>query len=325
MMRFDVVRQPLMVAFATLLCIATAAVWFASPYTATGADAYVLLGRYLIEFQNAFPNLARIICTVLIFATGIRLGRNVLRYGLYPIHTYLSIPLYGIIACGILRSEAYTVAYVASYVAFLGLKHLLASFRNGFAFDALFRGGLSIGVLPLIDPALTPLALLVPIATATFKRSTRECTVAIFGLVLPLFAYSYISWISGEPFLATTTLIANTLETQFAPLGAAAIPLPKLIRAGIAIILSIVAIACYGRDQLVIGVKQRAQLLFCSCFWLIALLIAALYATSAATVMPIWALPTAALLPVLFTRIRLWIATPIYLLLLVACICDLIA
>ena len=104
-MKPDIIRQPLLLAIASLLVVIAAAmttgtVISPAPETVISTPLGDLIGL----FQERFPRCSRIFCGSLLLLTGILCGRLAVRYGLYPVSSTLTIPLYGLVACGIRHS-----------------------------------------------------------------------------------------------------------------------------------------------------------------------------------------------------------------------------
>ena len=341
-MNASIVRQPLLAAFATLLLVVAAAAmqWPLDPaplhQAAPASDATVpelteenwgalVVEPWLVGLQQNAPTLIRTAAALLLFLVGAAVGSTSARYALYPMRTHLAIPLYGLVGCGILLGDHYAAASVTAAGLVLSLRNLYASFRNGYSFDALLRGGIYLGCLPLIHARTLPLPVLRPLAAVPLKRSARECAVALFGLVLPILAYSYIYWGCGGEFTAPVREMWLRLAESIVPLDCKALSTLQLATGAGYLLLTLAAIRLYIRDIHATGTKQRAILLFnCCCFVLVALLIA-FSSRETAFWMPVCAIPTATLLPVLFTRISPWIANPIYLLAIIACVGLMIA
>ncbi len=93
-MKPDIIRQPLLLAIASLLVVIAAAmttgtVISPAPETVISTPLGDLIGL----FQERFPRCSRIFCGSLLLLTGILCGRLAVRYGLYPVSSTLTIPL----------------------------------------------------------------------------------------------------------------------------------------------------------------------------------------------------------------------------------------
>ena len=83
---------------------------------------------------------------------------------------------------------------VANTLLAFSVKNFARSFCNGYAFDALFRASLYLGILLLTAPAALPLVALLPLAIILFHRTLRESVVALAGFLLPILAFGYVNW-----------------------------------------------------------------------------------------------------------------------------------
>ena len=171
-MKPDIIRQPLLLAIASLLVVIAAAmttgtVISPAPETVISTPLGDLIGL----FQERFPRCSRIFCGSLLLLTGILCGRLAVRYGLYPVSSTLTIPLYGLVACGILLGREYLTESVTAFILLLSTQSFFACFRNGYAIGAVFRASFFLGLLPLLYAPLLPLPLLILAAAFCFRRT----------------------------------------------------------------------------------------------------------------------------------------------------------
>lgn len=319
-MKPDIVRQPLPVAFLTLLAFSLALVarlgTLLPDYEITGGVS-ALLGGSILQVQELCPRLMKAVCVLLVFYTGVSLGRITVRYGLYSVHTYLAIPLFGLLATGIFVCESYLIQYLAGFLLLLAVRNFYAAFRNGYGFTAVFRGAFYFGLLPMIYAPALLLASAVPLAIFLFKRSAREGIVALFGFLLPLFAYSYVVWGGGGAFTDPTLTLWESFiaSSDFQVMH---LPLPVQVLLGIFFLLVLLAGVCYFRDLYSVGLKPRAILLFNLLLFIVS---AALFfvPSGTAAAVAIAAVPMATLLPILFVRCTPAVAMCLYLGLIGAC------
>lgn len=197
-MKPDIIRQPLLLAIASLLVVIAAAmttgtVISPAPETVISTPLGDLIGL----FQERFPRCSRIFCGSLLLLTGILCGRLAVRYGLYPVSSTLTIPLYGLVACGILLGREYLTESVAAFILLLSTQSFFACFRNGYAIGAVFRASFFLGLLPLLYAPLLPLPLLILAAAFCFRRTLREVFVSLCGVILPFLVVCYVAWGQG--------------------------------------------------------------------------------------------------------------------------------
>ena len=220
-MKPDIIRQPLLLAIASILVVIAAAMTTGT--TISPAPETMIstpLGDLIGLFQERFPRCSRILCGGLLLLTGILCGRLAVRYGLYPVSSTLTIPLYGLVACGILLGREYLTESVAAFVLLLSTQNFFACFRNGYAIGAVFRASFFLGLLPLLYAPLLPLPLLVLAAAFCFRRTLREVFVSLCSVVLPFLAVCYIEAPKGSQlrYHADYGTFAATADTGFSPI-----------------------------------------------------------------------------------------------------------
>lgn len=316
-MNTDIARQSLVTAFLTLTAVAVTALWFGPESRAIAQNAIPsALGDPITAFQNAHPSWSRLFALILLLYTGLSLGRLSVRYNLYAGNCYLAIPLFGIAACGIVCGPGYLVRYLAALLLTLAFKHYCMACRNGYGFGSLFRASLYLGVLPLVATEALPLLLLLPLAVFLFRRTLRELSAALFGLLLPAFALCYVGWAQGRDFAAPLTDLFTVFYTH---LGLPAEPshstIAPLLTAAALGLLILCALAIQLQNMYAVSRKARLILVFSICTFFLSLSTLFLPDTFAATAV-FAAVPAALLLPVFFVRAQRDFTLAIYLLLL---------
>lgn len=300
-MKSDVVRQPFLLAlFSSLLPIV------ASLCGTTGAETlfrHVPLGDLLLAFQGRFPVWAAVAAGVLALATAVRAGRLSMRYGLYPVPTALAVPLYGVVACGIVTEPDYLPEFVASYVSLLSLRHFCAGFRNGYAVGTFFRGAFCLGILPLLYAPALPLPLLLLPAAVCLRRTLRETFVALCGGVLPLAGACYVDWaLGGAPF----ALLRRQWEAFLEPSGFRFFEQGSVLEPvvfGVVLFTVICAIAAGATGLRTQSRKVRGMLRYVLVL-LVAVALLGAVPSATAGLFALAAVPAALLMPLALVRVR---------------------
>ena len=180
------------------------------------------LGDLIGLFQERFPRCSRIFCGSLLLLTGILCGRLAVRYGLYPVSSTLTIPLYGLVACGILLGREYLTESVTAFILLLSTQSFFACFRNGYAIGAVFRASFFLGLLPLLYAPLLPLPLLIwpqhsvsagPCAKSSYRFAVSYCLSSLSATSPG--AREPIPWTSPS---AYGTPSSATADTGFSPI-----------------------------------------------------------------------------------------------------------
>lgn len=313
-MKFDVVRQPLLAAFLTLLAFAVVAAIHAGDthVTATAVgEAPSLLGNVLTRWQATSPYLAAITGTLLLFYAGIILGRVTVRYSLYSVHTFLTIPLFGMLAAAFAADSIFLVGCLLCLLLTLCVRNYYASFRNGaYGFDRIFRASLYLGILPLLYAPSLLLGLVIPVSFAIFKRSAREQLVGIAGYLLPLVTWSYLYWAAGNGFLDTARQLwsAFLASTDYSVLHLS--PIATILEATTLFLVACSAL-CYCLDLYAAGSKSRSILLFNLILFGLTVAIGCLPSATGTAAM-LKAVPASVLLPLLLVRLNRPLATALF-------------
>ena len=317
----NLTRQPLLLAFATLLALVVATILRKQglsfpPEAVEGARP--MAAGWLLSLQTAFPRLAWSLCGVLAIVSSLSLGRLGPRYTLYSGGTLLTIPLYGVVACGLFLSDDYLTGFLASFLLVRAVCDFCASYRTGYTFDALFRGALYLGILPLLYAPALLLVPFLPIVTLLFKRTFREWIVAIAGLLLPAAALCYVHG------LITGNFTAPAEELWLCLQGPGRFPI--FSGASFVLILQLLSLSAAVLGALfyflsdIYAANTRARAILTSQVWLLLLCVGmGTLPSMTASLFPLLAIPASLLLPLLFVRLRSSFANALYLALLALC------
>lgn len=314
----NVTRQPILIVLPTLFAL-LAALLVRKLGMSFGPEAMTLsptlLGGYINALQEAWPRVAWSLWFLCHSAAALILGRIGLRYGLYTGNCLLAIPLYGVVACGIFLGDDYLLGAVVALLLARISRNYAAACRNGYAFNALFRGSLYLGLLPLIYAPSLPLVLLLPITAILFQRTLREWIIATSGLLLPAAALCYLSWAFGGELLAPLEEVWSAL-TQ-GPLMAIFEEASILLVIELVVLLAAVLWALFYYLSDIYVATSKARAILTSEVWLFLLVLVSLFVPSATTTsFALVAVPTALLLPFLFVRLEKRLANGLYLIIL---------
>ncbi|MEG2612930.1 MAG: hypothetical protein RR971_05510, partial [Alistipes sp.] len=310
----------LVVAFLTLVAVVVLAL---IPVGGVGVKAMgevpSLLGGFIMQWQHTFPLAAKMLSGLLCVFSGVVVGRLTLRYTLYAVQTHLAIPLYGIFACSVLLSDAFTITALASTLFTLSIYSYNASFRSrDYGFGNIFRASLYLGLIPLIYTPAVVLTLVLPLVAILGERSGRELFVAMVGYLLPFFLVCYVNWGLGGAFSTPIILLCEFFVTHNSFSILALAPL-TWIQLGVLFLLFAGAVVCYFLNLYSASSKSRSILSFQLALSLIAG--SMLFVPCASSVaMGLVAIPTAVVVPLLFVRLKPALASNLYLGLIALCL-----
>lgn len=310
----NVTRQPLIVAFPTLLLVLGALLLRKQGLSfapeAVGA-VQSLPGLWIGDFQQLFPRISWALWYLFHLAAAVTLGRMGLRHKLYASNTLLAVPLYGVVACGIFVADDFLAGALGALLLARAMRNFCASYRNGYAFSSLFRGALYLGLLVVIYPAALPLLLLAPLVMILFKRTLREWIVLICGLLLPLASLCYLYWaVTGAylPPLEQMAMMVTSSERLSLFDEASVLLIAQLV---VLLATSLCALFYYLSD--IYAATSKARAILSAHVWLFLLCGAGLMMPSATTnSLTLLAVAVVMLLPFLFVRIRPLVANILY-------------
>lgn len=332
-MNINIARLPLIPAFLTLTALAAFAMWKAGsvaeppvPGVTISTDGVMSIAspeELLIRFQERWRGWACCIGALMMIYTGTSIGRTTVRYNLYGVGTCLAIPLFGAVMTTLALEYNFLPILTAAMLLSMAVKNYCRSFRSGYSFDFLFRASLYLGILPLVAPAMLPMAALLPLAVILFHRTLREVVVAIAGILLPIFTFCYVNWGAGGDFTAPITLAWDAFTGGSALDAVRAIPLRQLITLGCIVLLDLAALLYFLTDIYAVGTKPRAILILTAC--LLGLFIPAIMnPVSTPSVVNLAAIPSAILIPFVLVRIHRIPAAILYLAILAAAVTNLV-
>lgn len=309
----NLARQPFLLALLTLLALVTACMCCrpeASLPAGAAGSSPTFAARWLLDLHAAWPRVSWTLCGLLAVLSALMLGRLGVRYKLYSGGSLLAIPFYAVIACGVCLPADAPVGFSASFLLVLALRRYCASCRNGYAFDALFRGSICLGAIPLLYAPALPVAILLPAGLLLFKRTVRELLVALSGFLLPLFAFSYLHWAFGGSF-------GDVAMQLSAACGAAA---AWNAADSVVALLLLAVLACIVLGGLFYQLDSRytlstkARAILSVDFWLLAACCAIPFlAGPSALLLPLVAVPASVLIPFLFVRLNIVVSNLLYL------------
>lgn len=319
-MRFDLVRQPLIPAFLSLVILLVLALC----HTASGSfvpNLYQglspeelplpLFGEVLEQFAHQHAGWAHTLAGFCLLFSAMSIGRMTARFKLYGTSTFIAMPLYMLCMMGVMGCNEWFSAVVGSTLLTLALKNFCYSFRNGFSFDATFRGGMYLALLLLVMPKAAPLVPAMPLAMMLFRRATRESLVSAFGFLLPPLVWAYLNWALGGSFVAPFRLLYRSFMAGEWLVGVLQLTLIEQLFGGLLLLLNLLSILLFLMNSYALSTRSRHTLFYTS--YVMVCCVALLIVPGVeGSVIALMAVPSALLLPVLFIRIRSSIAQILY-------------
>ena len=164
------------------------------------------------EFRERVVSL--VVAMFIFFCGGVICGKMLPRSGLSVGYCTLPIPLYGILACGVLVAPDILATATASFCFALSLYLLLRSLHRAGEKDSVFFAALLLGATVPLEPSCIVLVGVLPIAILALALSLRQAFLLILGYLLPIFGASYVLWYRGGELLDFPRNVLSHLATS---------------------------------------------------------------------------------------------------------------
>lgn len=203
-MILDITRHKFSEALVTLLLfVIVAVVAIATLYFEPASDAqayYAPVGKLVSSFRASHPIWSVAIFALLYVYAVLRLARATVRVDLYSQGTMAAISLLSATLFGSVVSSDYPLLIVVALLVAEAFGRLLYCFGPSVRPHYLFTAMLAFGAMPLVDSALLPLSVVVPVVVILLRLTMRETVITLLGTILPTFVYCYAMWLSHHSF-----------------------------------------------------------------------------------------------------------------------------
>lgn len=275
------------------------------------------IGAFLHQWQDSLPVISAFVWCVTLFIVGLGIGRQGVRYSIYPAYTLMGIPVFGILASAVVGSDAFLMASVAVIILFLALKSMLRFIMRTERFGDLSLSMLYFGLLPLVYAPAALLYVMLPIMMLFVRASWRDMVVTIASLALAPAALCYWQWCAGGAFKAPAVNIYDMLfsSTDFHFFDS--LNVATIIVLGVILVMLFCTMALTISDRYSIKVKSRVVMRFNA---LLALAFASMFCLPSASsiLYVLLAVPVALIVPLFFVRMGFGFTETLYRLMLLA-------
>lgn len=249
-MIFDVARHKFSEGLLTLVIFAL----IASVAVLVGGDVSPVVGGaplrgFIDNLAVGYPVASAIALFPLLIYAGLRLARSTVRVGIYSASSLGVVALGAVSLFGCVVSTNYLYLTVVALLVSEVLGRLLYCFGANVRVGYLFTAMLALGAMPLVDNALIPLALVLPLIVMLLRGTLREVIIILVGLAVPTLLYCYIVWLMGGDFDAAFWSIWNTSPLSQHEAIVAYLTLPRLIFLGVILFFDICSIISYYRAR----------------------------------------------------------------------------
>ncbi len=212
------------------------------------------LASFGVELSDsAYPDrlFSFVLAMVLFLCGGFVEGKMLPRSGLSKSYCTLPIPLYGVLACGVVLSPDTLLAAAVSFCFAVAIYLLLRSLHSAGEKDSVFFASILLGVMVLLYPPSIVLVAVIPLSVFILALSLRQALIMVVGYALPLLAASYAVWYGGDDMLQFGRNLISVLSIQ--GMGEI-VQIPYL---SITMIVAVAAILVWGAVYVVLRPDKR--------------------------------------------------------------------
>lgn len=323
-MIFDVARHKFSEGLLTLLffsLVATVAVFFEGEVLPVEGGAP--LRNFIDTLSLRHPVATSLALFPLLIYAGLRLARSTVRVGIYSASSLavLALGAVAIFGCVVVSDYLYLVVVVLLAAEFIG--RLMYCFGANARVGYLFTAMLSVGAMPLVDNALIPLAVVVPVVML-HRGTLREMVVILLGVAAPTLFYCYISWLMGASFSAAFWDIWNMQLTIQHDAIVAYFTIPRLILFGVMLLLNICGIIAHLKVRVTLTDTARMVWWLLILLQLLFIVLLVAMPISSPAIVVVLMLMMVVLMPQFFISVNVPTATIAYLLYVVAALATLL-
>lgn len=275
------------------------------------------IGVYMQSLQGSLPTLSIFIWAFALLIGGLDAGRFSSRFSIFPAYTLMAIPIFGLVAGGVMVSGELILSTVVMMLMLLGTKYLLRCIMRTESFSDLSLAMLYYGALPLVFAPSALLYATLPLLVLVVRSSWRDWVVAVSSLLFPLLSVCYWSWCAGEGFLSPAETIYTSALTSSEFSFFSTINPAGIVMLGVAIVMVLCAVTLILSDKYSLKVKSRAAMRFNALMLLVCVGMFFLPSATATTFVVV-AVPASMLIPLIFVRMGVGFTETLYRLMLLA-------
>ena len=154
-----------------------------------------------------------IISGAILFGCAVINGKSHMRSGLTNGYSALSMPIFGILSCGIFVASDTLTAAITSLCLAVAVFLLLRSLRSSEEKDSIFFAAMLLGVMVLLYPPAAVFVVMLPLLVFILVLSVKQIVMLVVAYFMPFLAASYVKWYMGYDLLSVAEGIYTSLKT----------------------------------------------------------------------------------------------------------------
>lgn len=220
-------------------------------------DHMAPIGSLLMRLCSEHSTIAALAAMPIFAFAALNLARSTVRAAIYTQSTIAAISLLTITLTATVATTHYPILLTTAAVAAYGIGQLIRCFGTGVRAHRLFGSMFALGLLPLLDSTLMVVTAAAALITIFLRSTMRETLITICGITLPIFIYSYIDWLVGNSFTATSLSLWSGLTTEGYTTLTEYITLPRLIFFGVMLFFYLLSLFTYISQRMALTSAVR--------------------------------------------------------------------
>ncbi len=263
--------------------------------------------------QSEYPILSTLLSLVILVVGGVLNLSVSTRYSFFGKASQIPLFFYVCYVVGFATSNDILSAPLAAFFGVCSLRDFYRAYHSSLFTSKLFTASFWMGFLPMLYPSTIVLWFAAFLFLILFVRSLRETIVVFVGLILPLVSFIYVKWLFGESIDLSISQFFGTItvNTQDAFMRQNIL---SIVLALFAALMSLYGVLCVGGMSLRYVARIR---IYCA-YILVGLGVVMLLLPSFSfeSYVAIASPLSIAVTPVIF-RVRSWLSTPLFLVILI--------
>lgn len=297
-------QNPILALLMLMVIVATGYLRFGlAPYDNEyfGGRVVPVVAGYLSDIEAAWGAWSLVAAAAMCVAAGMVIGQMGGRFGIYPSKSFMSMPIFGILACGIFISADVLASSLSALLAAMSLRYMCRGYIRDGDLTSMLYAGLCTGSMLLVSTSGAVYVVAALAAVFILSFSSRELLVLFAAMVLPAALCGYVEWLSGREFLGPVAQFAEALCSDSLVMTFGNNAVGALALCGVAGLVFLCAVLRFFADRYVVPVKQRGVFIYNIVLVALSLLAMALPSSSVGD-FAVAAVPMSMLMPLLFIR-----------------------
>ena len=185
------------------------------------------------DFMLMHPVWSAVIAATIIMTTSMRMTRTTIIHSLFSVGSLATMSLSAVVMMGVGMHGNILSTLMVGFLLSEAINRAGYCVHPEPTLHYMFTACMALGAMPLFDCSMLAPAIVAPVLLLLSNKKPREIVVAYIGLLVPLFAYSYIQWCQGHPMLECAKQLWEGMLTPSALADVDYLSIPRLVMLGV--------------------------------------------------------------------------------------------